>query len=196
MDTEDWEEEFKRLTAELAEDESLQVDQPNQLPGHRLCVALVLSPMDNPEVLRALLALTQNSVEVVKLNPWAAVWMEVSEETSAEDDAAALITGSRPVPDAVDKVARVISKISRHGSVVLVSWLFEDTGIEPGISGVITGKRYVAGEPEEDLDAGLLLNDLDQKSEDLLLGRARPSDYEDVKPKRRWRDIFRGDTEE
>lgn len=192
METDNWEEEFRRLTAELAEDETLQVDSEQHLDNEQVCVALILAPMDNPSVLQSLLRLTQTNVDVVKLNPWAAVWMEVTDTSSEEDDVAALLTGTRPVPPAVDAVARLISKISRHGAVVMVSWLFENAGIEAGISGMVTGKRYVAGEPEDDLDAGLLLNDLEQKAEDLLLGRTRPSDYAGEEKKRSWRDIFRG----
>lgn len=193
MNNADWEEEFKRLTAELAADNSLQMEEPpRHLEGQKLCVALVLAPTDNPDFLEAVLRLTKTSAQVVQLNPWAAAWMEVPAESSEEEETAAFLTGSRPVPRPVDQIARVISKISRHGAVAIVSWLFEDMGLEPGVSGMITGKRYIAGEPEQDLDAGLLLNDMDQKSEDLLLGRTRPEDYP-VEKKRGWFGRRRGD---
>ncbi len=185
MNGTDWEEEFKRLTAELAGDEILQVDEPQHLEGQKLSIAVVLAPTDNPEFLEAVLRLMSADAQVVKLNPWAAAWMEVAASPSQEEETAAFLTGSRPVPEQVDKVARVISRISRHGAVAIVSWLSEDAGYEPGVSGMITAKRYVAGEPEEDLDAGLLLNDMDQKTEDLLLGRTRPEDYPTEK-KRGW----------
>lgn len=194
--SEDWEAEFRRLTAELAEEAPLQMETPQHLEGQKLCVALILAPMDNPELLEALLRLTRIEAQVVKLNPWAAAWMEVAGESSEEEETAAFLTGSRPVPEPVDKVARVISRISRHGAVVLVSWLFEDMGLEPGVSGMITGKRYVGGEPEDDLDAGLLLNDLDQKSEDLLLGRKRPEDFPPESKKRGWFGRRRGEPRE
>ena len=181
MSEANWEEEFNRLTAELADDEALKIDEPQHLEGQQLCVALILAPTDNPEFLEAVLRLTSTDAQVVQLSPWAAAWMEVAADGSPEDETAAFLTGSRPVPEPVDKVARVISRISRHGAVAVVSWLFEDAGLEPGVSGMITGKRYVGGEPEQDLDAGLLLNDMDQKTEDLLLGRTRPEDYSNEK---------------
>ena len=66
----------------------------------------------------------------------------------------------------------------RLGSVIAWWSNFQKT------SGQITAKRYVAGEPEEDLDAGLILNTLGEKGEDLLLGRKRPEDYPPDEPKR------------
>lgn len=157
------------------------MDEPPKLAGERLCVALVLAPMDNEDALATLLRLTGIPSVVVNLKPWAAAWLEVPEPATAGEEE--LLTGSRPVPQAVDRVARVISRLSRHGSVALVSWLYAEGGTEPGVSGVVTAKRYVGGEAENDLDAGLLLNNLDLKAEDLLLGRARPEDYA---KKKRW----------
>lgn len=185
----DFEEEFRKLTAELAADDTLRVDDGYHLEKGKLCVALVLAPMDNADALEALLKLTGTPASVVKLDPWAAVWMEVSGESSDEDEMMGILTGQRQVPNPVDKVARVISKLSGYGSVAVISWLSENEGFEPGVSGLITAKRYIAGEAEADLPAGLLMNSLDNKAEDLLLGRTRPEDYGDESGG--WKRFFR-----
>ncbi|MFT0762395.1 hypothetical protein VRY54_04965 [Actinomyces sp. F1_1611] len=184
MAEQDWEEEFRRLTGELGEDEALQVDPPDHLEQGRLCVALVLAPFANPSPLRTLLQLTKATAEVVQLETFSAVWLELPDAATEEEEMAAFLTGTRPVPAEVDRIARVLSKLTRHGAVALLSTLFENAGMEPGVSGQITAKRYVGGEPEEDLDAGLILNTLGEKGEDLLLGRKRPEDYPPDEPKR------------
>ena len=55
----------------------------------------------------------------------------------------------------------------------------EGDGVEPGVSGRISAQRYVAGEPEETIPAGLLMGSMPQATEDLLLGRTAPADYPD-----------------
>ena len=90
-----------------------------------------------------------------------------------------LLTGTRPMPDAVDRVARAVSGLSKYGAVALMSWLVEGDGVEPGVSGRISAQRYVAGEPEETIPAGLLMGSMPQATEDLLLGRTTPADYPD-----------------
>ena len=61
----------------------------------------------------------------------------------------------------------------------LMSWLVEGDGVEPGVSGRISAQRYVSGEPEETIPAGLLLGAMPAATEDLLLGRTTPADYKD-----------------
>lgn len=192
MEEHDFEEAFRRLTAELAKDDDFLADPPEEATGGRkICVALVLAPFDSAQALGALLKITNTAAEVVKLDPWAAAYLEVRGELP-EEDASTLLTGSRPAPPAVDRVARVISRISRFGSVAIVSWLSEDNGFEPGVSGMVTAKRYVGGEPEEDISAGVLLGSLGSRAEDLLLGRARPEDFPDDE-EGGWKRFFRRD---
>lgn len=83
------------------------------------------------------------------------------------------------MPDVVDQVARAISRLSKYGAVALMSWLVEGDGVEPGVSGRISAQRYVGGEPEETIPAGLLLGAMPAATEDLLLGRTTPGDYSD-----------------
>ncbi len=170
----DFDAEFERLTADLSSS------------GNR-CIALVLSPLDNAVALEGMLKLSGVNSQVVKLNPWAAVWMEMPWKSSEEEEMAAFLTGHRQPPVEVDQVARVVSRLSRYGAVTLTSWLNDNTGIEPGVSGMITAKRYVAGEPEDDLSAGLVLSAIDVRAEDLLLGHSHPDDNESGG----WRKFFR-----
>lgn len=155
------------------------VDESLHLDGGRLSVALVLAPIAHPEVLHSLLALSDVRESVVRLKPWTAVWLRVETTPTDEEELDVLLTGTRPMPDAVDRVARAVSSLSKYGAVALMSWLVEGDGVEPGVSGRISAQRYVAGEPEETIPAGLLMGSMPQATEDLLLGRTTPADYPD-----------------
>ena len=155
------------------------VDESLHLEGGRLSVALVLAPISYPEALHSLLALTGVRESIVRLKPWTAVWLRVETTPTDEEELDALLTGQRPMPDAVDCVARAVSNLSKYGAVALMSWLVEGDGVEPGVSGRISAQRYVSGEPEETIPAGLLLGAMTAATEDLLLGRTTPADYKD-----------------
>ncbi len=165
---------------EECDDLDTPVDESLHLEGGRLSVALVLAPVPSPEALHALLALSGVRETVVRLKPWTAVWLRVETRPSDEDEFASLLEDSRPMPQAVDKVARLVSRLSKYGAVAMMSWLVEGEGVEPGVSGQITARRYVQGEPEEDIPAGVLLGAMPPATEDLLLGRTLPGDYEDT----------------
>ncbi|WP_026459398.1 hypothetical protein [Schaalia vaccimaxillae] len=176
------------LEAELAQLEQaarsqsaddIAVDESLHLEGGRLSVALVLAPISSPEALHSLLGLTGIRESVVRLKPWTGVWLRVETVPTDEDSLEELLADVRPMPDAVDRVARVVSRLSKYGAVALMSWLVEGEGVEPGVSGKITAQRYVSGEPEEPIPAGLLLGSMPQATEDLLLGRTTPADYDD-----------------
>ena len=139
------------------------VDESLHLEGGRLSVALVLAPISYPEALHSLLALTGVRESIVRLKPWTAVWLRVETTPTDEEELDALLTGQRPMPDAVDRVARAVSNLSKYGAVALLSWLVEGDG----------------GEPEETIPAGLLLGAMPAATEDLLLGRTTPADYKD-----------------
>lgn len=161
------------------EDLDTPVDESLHLDGGRLSVGLVLAPVPSPEALHALLGLAGIRAAVVRLKPWTAVWLRVGTVPTGEDELESLLTDARPMPPEVDRVARVVSRLSRFGSVAMMSWLVEGEGIEPGVSGQITARRYVRGEPEEDIPAGVLLGTMPPATEDLLLGRSTPDDYDD-----------------
>ncbi|AKU64728.1 hypothetical protein ADJ76_02160 [Schaalia meyeri] len=183
--------EFQSLVASLGESDASGTSQPTRdlddtpvdeslhLDGGRLSVALVLAPISYPEALHSLLALTGVRESIVRLKPWTAVWLRVGTTPTDEEELDALLTGQRPMPDAVDRVARAVSNLSKYGAVALMSWLVEGDGVEPGVSGRISAQRYVCGEPEETIPAGLLLGAMPAAAEDLLLGRTTPLDYAD-----------------
>lgn len=75
------------------------------------------------------------------------------------------------VPSEANHLAARISQLTRIGVVLLTAQLTEDGAFESGLSGQITAKRYLSGEPAEDLAAGLVLAGADDVVEDLLLGR-------------------------
>ncbi|QPK81884.1 hypothetical protein G7Y41_03415 [Schaalia sp. ZJ405] len=159
--------------------QDIPVDESLHLDGGRLSVALVLAPITRPEALHSLCALAGIRCNVVRLKPWSAVWMRVETPPTDEDELDEILTGVKPMPPEVDAVARMISRLSKYGAVAVMSWLVEGDGVEPGVSGRITAQRYVGGEPEEAIPAGLLLGSMPQAAEDLLLGRMEPSDYAD-----------------
>ncbi|QWW18925.1 hypothetical protein I6B53_07180 [Schaalia sp. 19OD2882] len=155
------------------------VDESLHLEGGRLSVALVLAPLPSPEALHSLLSFAGKKVDVVGLKPWTAVWLRVETRPTDEDELDALLAGCRAMPEPVDEVARVISRLSRYGAVAVMSWLVEGDGVEPGVSGRISARRYVSGAPEDEIPAGVLLGSMPQAAEDLLLGRTCPKDYDD-----------------
>ncbi|WP_314212135.1 hypothetical protein [uncultured Actinomyces sp.] len=155
------------------------VDEALHLEGGKLSVALILAPIPSAEALHSLLALSGIHEAVVRLKPWTGVWLRVQTQTTQEDELDVLLTGRRAMPAEVDKVASVISRLSKYGAVAIMSWLVEGDGIEPGVSGQITAQRYVNGHSEDDIPAGLLLGAMPQATEDLLLGRTVPEDYPD-----------------
>ncbi|WP_052040852.1 hypothetical protein [Actinomyces sp. S6-Spd3] len=155
------------------------VDEALHLEGGKLSVALILAPIPSAEALHSLLALSGIHEAVVRLKPWTGVWLRVQTQTTQEDELNVLLTGRRAMPAEVDKVASVISRLSKYGAVAIMSWLVEGDGIEPGVSGQITAQRYVNGHSEDDIPAGLLLGAMPQATEDLLLGRTVPEDYPD-----------------
>lgn len=163
----------------------------------RRCLALILSPIDSAPALRAALDMVGSPAPVVAFRPGTAVYMEVAlgspTEASEADEMAALLGEDRPLPKEVNDMAILLSKLSAQGAVALVSWLAEDVSAEeiagttgdgatskaddekstgaPSLEGNIVAQRFVSGEPEERLSAGLVLASINLAAEELLLGR-------------------------
>ena len=174
--------EFKDLVRDL-EQEKAALDQPVDESLHledgRLTVGLVLAPVGSAQALHALLRFAGIKAAVVRLKPWSAVWLRVVEPPADPDDLSILLEETRPMPSPVDQVAQAVSRLSKFGAVAMMSWLVEGDGVEPGVSGRITARRYVSGKPEDDIPAGILLSAMPLATEDLLLGRTTPEDYSD-----------------
>lgn len=152
-------------------------------------ISLILSPIDAPRALRAALDLVGASATVVQLGHNTAVYLDSSTEGAkeAEDEALlALLGDERPMPTEVDDMARLVSKLAKGGSIAFVAWVKpvsgEDPEGPPTIEGTIGARRYVGGEPEDSMSAGLVLASMPMEAEELLLGRIQPKDVPDQPP--------------
>ena len=146
-------------------------------------VAVVLTPLASAEALAALCAMSELDCTVVPARSGA---FAVKEFVSAH------------VEWDVSELASTLSRLSRAGVVLLTADLATDVGIESGLSGTITARRYTNGDAGEDAAAGLLLASVDQEVEDVLLGATRADDIRgavkssEVKPSKAMRWFTRG----
>lgn len=170
------------------ENEAERTGGPERTRG--VCRALVLSQIDAPAALSAGLSMVGASAPVLGISGGSAVIMEVEQVGSSDEDEMAMLLGDdRPIPDEVDKMASLVSKMTDGGSVALTSWTSSD---EEGMAGTIVARRYVNGRPEEKLSAGLVLAGLDPVCEELLLGRLSPEEAEAITKRGRWTGWMRG----
>ena len=88
----------------------------------------------------------------------------------AEWDVAELLGGVETEPAEAAELAKALSRLSRGGVVLMTADLATDVGIESGLSGTITARRYEDGSAGEEASSGLLLSAVDQVVEDILLG--------------------------
>lgn len=151
----------------------MQADKVRAKPGG---VAVILTPVAEAADLAALMSLRGISGEVLSTQAGTIVWQRLAADESDPFDA--LLGDERPIPPSVDALAAALSEIIPYGVVVLMAWL-ESGDVEPGVSGQITARRYMRGEAEEKLAAGLILNTCDPLVEDLLLGRVTPEDVDE-----------------
>lgn len=162
-------------------------------------VGLVISPIDAPAALRAALDLVGSPAPVVHLGTTTGVYLSSDSEDGepqpdGDDDAEllALLGDERPAPKSVQEMAELVSKLSRPGAVAFVSWIRQGDGDGVDPTGTITARRYVAGEAEDLLSAGLVLAGMPLVAEELLLGRLKPEDVPDFRPGGNWLGWFQG----
>lgn len=192
--------------------------EEEEVPVTERCRILILTPIDAPGALRAALDMIGSPAPVVGLSTGAAVYREIV-GTQGQDEAGellALLGGDRPLPDEADALARLLSKLSKHGVVAVASWVTEKEGEtssserqegsdEEGeesidlpsaspaeVSGTMVARRYVNGEPEETLSAGLVLARTDLAAEELMLGRIGPEQVKDYQDKGPWSGWLKG----
>ncbi len=174
------------LEAELAK----FLDEAAPAKQKTLCRALIVTPIDAPAALRAALDMVGSPAPVVNLGLRSAVYIEVEEEGDTDSiEMLALLGAERPLPDRVDEMGRLLSKLSKGGAVVLASWVSappsgEDEPVTqtPVMTGTMTARRYLNGEPEATLPAGLVLSTLSLAAEELLLGRITLGQVDDQPP--------------
>lgn len=164
---------------------------PRAKPPAGRCLAVILSPVASAAALSAALTMVGSSAEVVPTRSGSAVFMDVPQEGEEGDEEAAmaaLLGDDRPLPEPVDQMARLVSKLAKPGAVAITSWISDS---DAGLAGNMVARRYVNGRPEQALPSGLVLAGLDLVVEELLLGRLS---VEEVRQQRkgRWTGWLRG----
>lgn len=161
--------ELKQVDAlDLPEDESLHIENGCQTVG------FVLAPFVSAPQIAQILGVYGIERWVVQLDGQVAICCDLEPEDSTSVER--LLGDERPLPEECDAFAKVLSRLSPLGVIAVVSNLTEEDG---EINGDVRARRYVKGEAENIISAGLLLAGLELKVEDLLLGRTQPSNYED-----------------
>lgn len=149
-------------------DESLHLESGSQTIG------FIVAPFASAQQIASILGVYGIERWIVQLNQQVALWCELDpEDTTAVEQ---LLGEERPLPEECDTFARILSRLSPIGVIGVVSTLREEDG---EISGDVRARRYIAGEPEMVISGGLLLNGMEDRVEDLLLGRNHPSDFKD-----------------
>ncbi|WP_243106966.1 hypothetical protein [Actinomyces lilanjuaniae] len=176
-------------------------DQPDQAGGSQapraVKVAVVVTPVASAQALAALCAVSDLECIVVPSTSGA---LAVRQLVSAHEewDISELVGGADTEPAEAAELAASLSRVSRAGVVLMTADLATDVGIESGLSGTVTARRYVEAEAGEEASAGLLLASMDQVVEDVLLGVTPPQDVPgavrstEVRPSRAMRWLGRG----
>ena len=160
-------------------------------------VAVVLTPLAGADALASLCAMSDLDCTVVPSRSGAFAVKEFV-SAHAEWDVSELLGGADTEPAEAAELASALSRLSRAGVVLMTADLATDVGIESGLSGTITARRYTNGRAGEDAAAGLLLASMDQEVEDVLLGVTRAEDIKgavrssEVRPGRAMRWFGRG----
>ena len=151
-------------------DESLHLEEGAQRIG------LIFAPLRPASAVARMLGMYKIARWIVPIDHQIVLYLELDPDDE-EEEFASLLGEERPMPEEVDRFAKVISKLSKFGAVAVVSTLAEEDSL---VSGSVYARRYVNGKPEDAIPAGLLINSIDIRAEDLLLGRSRPQDYPDA----------------
>lgn len=163
-------------------------DEVTTSPSAVTGVGLVLCPIASASALCSMLGLYTIERWVVPMSGQVALWLPLDDcEESGFDE---LLGDERPIPEECDAYARVLSRLTRFGAVAVASKICDDTH---EIQGSVVARRYVNGEPEETIPAGLLISSIDSRAEELLLGHTVAADYPDaVHPRQRPQPFKRG----
>ena len=187
--------------AEPAAEQAAEVESPAaaldaQAP-QAVKVAVVLTPLAGADALASLCAMSDLDCTIVPSRSGAFAVKEFV-SAHAEWDVSELLGGADTEPAEAAELASALSRLSRAGVVLMTADLATDVGIESGLSGTITARRYTNGRAGEDAAAGLLLASMDQEVEDVLLGVTRAEDIKgavrssEVRPGRAMRWFGRG----
>ncbi|MBR5951039.1 MAG: hypothetical protein IKZ87_06365 [Actinomycetaceae bacterium] len=150
----------------------------------------VLTPFTQAKVVAGVCAIAGFEVEILPSETGALVLHEMASLPYDEWDIRN-ITG--PDQEEIDRLAReggaesgsavaaYLSKLSRYGVVLFDVVLAKNSGFEDGISGEVHARRYLNGKAGEELSAGMLLQTLDIRLEQFLLGEINLREMETIK---------------
>lgn len=133
----------------------------------RRVLAVVLTPIASAPVLAALCAMAEVDADIVPSRRGAVAAKVIT--TSGELDPSELLTGA---PAEAGELAAALSRTAKLGVVLLTARLGKG---DEGISGTISGRQYVGGEPGEEVSPGLVLAHADDVVEQILLGALDPA---------------------
>lgn len=159
-----------------------------------LCRALIATPIDAPAALRAALDMMGSPASVISTGSGSGVYLEVEGE-DADAEMMTLLGEDRPLPDQVDTMARLLSKLTKNGAVVVASWVTpspsnedeeNDSPKSTALVGSMVARRYVNAQPEETLPVGMVLNTMSVAAEELLLGRITLDEVDGFSEKGPW----------
>lgn len=135
-------------------------------------VGMILTPFADIQQIAAILSVYKLSRWLVSFDGQVAMWLELDPEDPNNMDR--LLGDERPMPEECDRFARMLSKLSPVGVVAVVSNILEEDG---EVNGDVRARRYLNGEPEEIINAGMLIATMNYDLEDFLLGRLHPGSY-------------------
>ena len=144
--------EFAALVADLN-------TQDSQLPK-AVKIAIVLTPLLDAQVLASFAALSEHECWAVPSSTGAFAVKELV-STHEQWDISELVGGVDSEPQEAADLAKDLSRLTREGVVLLTADLATDVGIETGLSGQVTARRYENGQAGEELSAGLIMSALD-----------------------------------
>ena len=159
--------EFAALVADLD-------TQDSQLPK-AVKIAIVLTPLLDAQVLASFAALSEHECWAVPSSTGAFAVKELV-STHEQWDISELVGGVDSEPQEAADLAKDLSRLTREGVVLLTADLATDVGIETGLSGQVTARRYENGQAGEELSAGLIMSALDAAVEDILFGITKVED--------------------
>ncbi|AWE42314.1 hypothetical protein [Actinobaculum sp. 313] len=155
--------------------------------GTKIKRYVILTPFDQAEVVAGIASLQHLDVAVVPTSSGALVVRELPVPQYDEwdirnilgpDDAdlEELAASGEPADNA-PAVAAFFSRLSKYGVVLLDVNLDDGDGFDAGVAGTVRAWRYQAGEPGEEISAGLLLNSAEPLLEKIILGQEKPEDH-------------------
>ncbi|MCI6584962.1 MAG: hypothetical protein SPK50_08160 [Mobiluncus porci] len=157
---------------------SSDLDQPQQVdpliisPQAR---AVFLTPVASAEALAALCALSGIDLVIVPTEVGAVgvSTLEINEEAFGMALLAETLEDFDPK---LDGIIAELNQLTKMPVVAIVGLLAPGTEMEPGVTGQVLAARWVGGEFETDLPAGLVVAQMPLQVEDLVLGRVEAID--------------------